>query len=992
MIPYHNLYIRRGLAWLCLLFLLISCKEDSFTAQNGGAIKFEQIRTVATEDAFPETSFLTTQKEENGFPLVENGAPTAIMVSESDFPGVKRVAGMFQKDLGNVSGQEAKLIINNEHASKNLIIIGTVGKSTLIDQLALEEKIDVSELKGKWEQFLIFEVDHPLEGVDHALIIAGSDKRGTIFGMFDLSEQMGVSPWYWWADVPIKVRKNIYAKPIIYTLGEPKVKYRGIFINDEAPALSGWVTEKFGDFNSQFYEKVFELILRMKGNYLWPAMWGRSLWDDDPASAPLANEMGVVLATSHHEPLMRSHVEWDRYGKGPWDYDKNSENLKKFWREGMERTKGQEKVVTLAMRGDGDQAMSDGTNIELLEKIVKDQREIIEEMTGKPIEETPQVWALYKEVQDYYDKGMRVPDDVTLLLCDDNWGQVRILPALDSKPRKGGYGMYYHFDYVGGPRSYKWLNTVQIERVWEQMNLTYSYGVNEIWLVNVGDIKPMEFPISFFMDYAWNPEDFPADRLPQYYTSWAQNQFGEQYAQEIGDILALYTKYNSRRKPELIEPTTYSLQNFNEADRVVEDYNALVNRAKKIAGQLPTEAQDAFYQLVLYPVEACANLNDMYVSAGKNRLYGFQDRASTNLFADKTKELFFKDNQFTAYYHDTLANGKWNHMMAQTHMGHTSWSDPAYNKMPSVSYIQSGKEAALGYVVEQGESRFRWLPGGLNSASFATFDPINDQTYYVEVFNKGKEDLTYRITTDKDWVHLSSNGGTIQYGEKVFVNIDWSKAPKGKEAGEITIQAANAEKGNVVKVPIRNEVPKDVTGFVENNGIVSMDADHYSKAMATAHVSWQVIPNLGRTGSAITTMPVTHAKQQPEEGRPYLEYDVYLLDSGIYNLTTYFSPTLNFQKDEGLMYAVSIDGDKPQLINMHKDATAADWTYPTWWNEAVKDNIMKQTVVQKELSAGPHTIKYWTVDPGIVLQKLVLQKEGERAESYLGPPASKYVK
>lgn len=976
---------------LVILLFLSSCKEETLEAYTATK-DIEQILTIPTEDAFPQNSILTTEKEENTFPIIANGVASDLLVSESDYPGVKRIAGIFQKDLGNVSGNEPELIFGNTHQSNNLIIIGTVGQSTVIDHLVEEGKIDVTELEGKWEQFSITPVQNPFEGVDNALVIAGSDKRGTIFGMFDLSEQMGVSPWYWWADVPVKVRKNIYVKPGTYTLGEPKVKYRGIFINDEAPALSGWSSEKFGGFNKQFYEKVFELILRLKGNYLWPAMWGSSLWDDDPETAPLANEMGVVLATSHHEPLMRSHVEWNRYGEGPWDYDKNQEKLQDFWRKGMERTKGQEKVVTLAMRGDGDEAMSEGTNIELLEKIVKDQREIIKEVTGKPIEETPQVWALYKEVQEYYDKGMRVPDDVTLLLCDDNWGQVRVLPALDSKPRSGGYGMYYHFDFVGGPRSYKWLNTTQIERVWEQMNLTYSYGVDEIWLVNVGDIKPMEFPISFFLDYAWNPESFSAEQLPNYYTTWAQKQFGSEHAQEIGEIISLYTKYNSRRKPELIEPNTYSLQHFNEAENMVEDYKTLIERAKKVKEQLPTDAHAAFYQLVQYPVEACANLNEMYVAAGKNRLYAFQNRASTNFYADKTKELFFKDAEFTSYYQDSLANGKWNHMMSQTHMGHISWNDPAYNKMPSVSFIQPGKEANLGYVVENGISRSEWMPSGLNSRSFSTFDPINDQKYYVEVFNMGKEKLTYSITSENDWIQLSSTGGTIQYDEKVFVSIDWNKAPKGQDVGEIVISASNAEQGTKVSVPIRNDFPKDIKGFVANQGIVSVDAVNYQNAKETAEVSWQTIPNLGRTGSAITTMPAKAPKQNPNNDGPYLEYEIYLLDSGTYNLTTYFSPTLNFQKDEGLIYAVSIDGDTPKMMNLHKDALAADWTYPEWWNEAVKDNIMMQSVLEKELSKGAHTIKYWAVDPGLVLQKMVLQKEGANAESYLGPPESTLIK
>jgi hypothetical protein len=988
----HTNLILKGLTYLSLNLLMISCNGKKDEPSLGSSDPMETIHLLSTEETFPQSSFLTTNKEESAFSIVENGVPSDILISTSDHDGVLRVAKMFQKDLSHVSGKEPELIVGEPKESQNIIIVGTVGKSSLIDKLADEGKIDVAELKGKWEQFIIMPVTNPLPGIEKALVIAGSDKRGTIFGMFELSGLMGVSPWYWWADVPIKVRKNIFAKPQSFTLGEPKVKYRGIFINDEAPALSSWVAEKYGDFNKQFYEKVFELILRLKGNYLWPAMWGRSLWDDDPTSAPLANELGVVLATSHHEPLMRSHVEWERYGEGPWDYDKNPEKLREFWKEGMERTKGQEKVVTLAMRGDGDEAMSEGTNIDLLEKIVNDQRAIIEEVTGKPIEETPQVWALYKEVQEYYDKGMRVPDDVTLLLCDDNWGQVRVLPDLDSEPRKGGYGMYYHFDFVGGPRSYKWLNTTQIERVWEQMNLTYSYGVDEIWLVNVGDIKPMEFPISFFLDYAWNPTKITADKLPQYYTEWAQHQFGTSHANEIGEIIALYTKYNSRRKPELIEPSTYSLQNYREAEGVVDEFKALVERVNKVKEKLPEEAHNAFYQLVEYPVVACANLNEMYVAAGKNRLHAMQDRASTNFYADRTKELFFKDAKFTTYYLDTLTNGKWNHMMSQTHMGHITWSDPAVNKMPAVSYIQPHTNAELGYVVENGVSRSRWFQGGLNSPSFSTFDSLNDQRYYLELFNKGADSLTYSITSDEDWIELSSTGGTIALEEKIYVGIDWEKAPKGRHTGEIMIKRSNSDQTYTVSVPIRNDLSKDITGFIENNGIISMDAIHYQNAKENEEVSWQLVPNLGRTGSAITTMPVTAKKQALGESGPYLEYDIYLLEDGTYSLTTYFSPTLNFQKDEGLIYAISIDEGEPQMVNLHKDAIAPDWTYPTWWNEAVKDNIMKQTVLTKELTAGNHKVRYWAVDPGLVLQKMVLQKEGINAESYLGPPESKLMK
>jgi hypothetical protein len=496
-----------------------------------------------------------------------------------------------------------------------------------------------------------------------ALVIAGSDKRGTIFGIYDLSAEIGVSPSYWWADVPVRKHPSLYVLPGRYTLGEPKVKYRGIFINDEAPALSGWAREKFGGFNHRFYEQAFELVLRMKGNYLWPAMWGSSFADDDSLSPRLADEYGVVMGTSHHEPLTRAQAEWRRYGKGPWNYEQNDSVLREFWRGGIRRMGTRENIVTIGMRGDGDEPMTEGTAISLLERIVADQRKIIAEETGKDASRTPQLWALYKEVHDYYDQGMRVPDDVTLLFADDNWGNIRRLPAATDRGRRGGVGVYYHFDYVGGPRNYKWINTNPIAGVWEQMHLAYALGATRIWIVNVGDIKPVEFPTQFFLDYAWNPELWPAERLPEYTRRWATRTFGAEHAIEIADIVTTYSKFNGRRKPELLSPDTYSLTNYGEAETVVAEYNALVQRAERISASLPAEYRDAFYQLVLHPVQASANLNELYVTVAKNRLYAQQGRAATKDLADRGRTLFERDAQISRYYNTQLAGSKWSHMM-----------------------------------------------------------------------------------------------------------------------------------------------------------------------------------------------------------------------------------------------------------------------------------------------------------------------------------------
>ncbi|RXM47398.1 glycosyl hydrolase 115 family protein [Flavobacterium sp. YO12] len=643
--------------------------------------------------------YVVNQASNENFPLVSKGKIASIFLDDKDYGGVLKVTGHFENDLFKVSDLHPKRIKKISEAEEFVVIIGTLGKSKIINELAKQGKIDAKALQGKWEKFTTQIVENPFKGIKKALVIAGSDKRGTIYGIYDLSNQIGVSPWYYWADVPVKKQSELHVLPGIHSQGEPKVKYRGIFINDEAPALSGWAFEKFGGFNSKFYDKVFELILRIKGNYLWPAMWGRMFYVEDPENAVLADEYGIVMGTSHHEPLTRAHAEWGK-ANGKWDFNTNSEALINFWKEGIKRMGNKETIVTIGMRGDGDEPMTEGTAIELLENIVKTQRNIIAEVTKKPAQETPQMWALYKEVQDYYDKGMTVSDDVTLLLCDDNWGNIRKLPELDAKPRKGGYGIYYHYDYVGGPRNYKWINTNQIERVWEQMDLAYQYGVDKIWIVNVGDIKPMEFPMEFFLEMAWNPEKFNAGNLEQYYFNWAKENFDNQFTEEIAEILKLYTKYNSRRKPELLDAKTYSIVNFNEADRVVADYQKLVEKANSINEKLKPEYKDAFYQLILFPVLASANLNEMYVATAKNHLYAEQGNVIANTYVEKVKELFKKDAELTNYYHTQLANGKWNHMMSQTHIGYDNWQQPEKNVMPKTKTIEISNKVQVGVSIE----------------------------------------------------------------------------------------------------------------------------------------------------------------------------------------------------------------------------------------------------------------------------------------------------
>lgn len=787
---------------------------------------------------------------------VDNGEPEL----------VKTAATLLQQDIERVTDKKIPIVTSINQVRKNVIVIGTLSESALLKQLVSRKKLDVKTIQGTWEASLTQMVKNPMPGVAQALVIAGNDRRGAAYGVFELSKQFGVSPWYWWADVPVAKRQELFIKENIKLTDAPKVKYRGIFINDEAPALSGWTKEKFGGFNHQFYEKVFELILRLKGNYIWPAMWGNAFYADDSLNVKAADKFGVVVGTSHHEPLMRAHDEWRRFGSGPWNYENNKEKLQQFWRDGIKRATN-EKIVSIGMRGDGDEPMSRETATSLLERIVADQRTIISDVTGKPASETPQLWALYKEVQEYYDKGMRVPDDVTLLLSDDNWGNLRKLPRLSEKPRQGGYGIYYHFDYVGGPRNYKWLNTNPLPRIWEQMHLAWEYNVRNIWIVNVGDIKPMEFPISFFLDYAWNPEKIDADQLTAYTEQWATNQFGTQHAKDIAFLLARYAKYNSRRKPELLDANTYSLAT-GEWQKVAAEYMDLLTKAEAINNQLPANARDAYFQLVLHPIRACANLNNMYYHVALNKDAYQHKWQEANQYADKVKELYANDSLITQQYHQ-LNNGKWNHLMSQTHIGYTYWQQPNRQKMPTVRYV-----------------------------------------------------------------------------------------------------------------PSDSVVARSVTPAQSTKRGVALAADQYTKAINTNGIHWKILPDHGRTGSAVTPFPVTASEQKPVGNAPHLAYEIVADRAGEFSINAYFSPTLNLFRDEnGLQYAISVDDEVPQIISLNKEDKTSDKGI---WNKWAAENIIMKSSKHTIAQPGKHTVKFWMVNPGVVLQKLVLDF-GSLEQTYLGP-------
>ena len=717
----------------------------NLTARRVFAYCFLSVLSLSVSAACRFVSFSSGDVLLNREPVV------SIYVSSADLKGVSLAAGNLASDLAAVTGTAGRLCEEQEAA----IVVGTLGHSPLVDRFAKQGLIDGSQLRGCREKFLI-------TTIGQQLVIAGSDRRGTIYGIYELSRQIGVSPWYYWADVPTEHHDSLYIKKGVYTDGEPAVDYRGIFLNDEAPCLTSWVKNTFHTNygGHEFYAKVFELILRLRGNMLWPAMWSWAFYADDPENGKLADEMGIVVGTSHHEPMARNHQEWARHRSeyGAWNYQTNQAVIDRFFREGIERMRGTEDMVTIGMRGDGDEAMSEEADTRLLQRIVKNQRRIISQVTGRPARETQQVWALYKEVLDYYDKGMRVPDDVIMLLCDDNWGNVRRVPGLNK--HKGGWGLYYHVDYVGAPRNSKWLNVTPSQNMWEQLSLAYDYGISRMWILNVGDLKPMEYPIQLFMDMAWNPRAVTVDVVGSHTEPFCTAAFGPGEGPEAARLLNLCSKMNGRVTAEMLTADTYNLHS-GEWAQVVADYVQLEAEALRQYVRLQPSQRDAYREMILFPIQAMGNVYAMYYAQAMNRQLAREGNPDANRWADRVAECFRRDSLLCAEYNNDVAGGKWRGMMTQKHIGYRSWNDdfgPA-DVMPAVTRVEEGEGSTFteqgGYVAMEAEHYARKHDAeGLSWTCIPymgrTLSGMAVMPYTQSLPQQGGPSLEYRFSTTGD--------------------------------------------------------------------------------------------------------------------------------------------------------------------------------------------------------------------------------------------------
>jgi hypothetical protein len=887
------------------------------------------------------------------FPLVQAGAAAPLYADPNDYPGVLRAAKDVQADIARVTGRTPALAADAGVPGAHVVVAGTLGRNRLIDRLVRDGRLDTQAIAGKWEAFLVQVVAKPWPGTESALVIAGSDQRGAIYGLYSLSEQIGVSPWYWWADVPVRHRNSLFVRAGRYLQAPPAVKYRGISLDSEAPALSGWVREKFGGYNSRFYAKVFELLLRMKGNCLWPAMGDSGFNEDDPLNPQLAGEYGVVVGTAHHGPERRAF--WTA-----------------LWTDGVARNKAQERIVALGGRGDGGLPMDGEANLAQLERIVAGQRRILAEKVNPNVKSIPQLWALYyKEEQESYEKGMRVPEDVTLLWSDDNWGNLRRLPTPDERHRSGGAGIYYHFDSAGGPRHCSWIDTNPIAKVAEQMTLAYRYGADRIWIISVGDLKPMEFPTEFFLHLAWDPARWPKEKVPEYTRLWAEREFGREHAAGIAGMVTRYTCYTGRRKPQLLEPGTYSVVNYDEAGRAVADFDKLVRQAERMSARLPESARAAFFELVLHPIKAAAQVTELYAAAAKNRLYAAQGRAATNGMAARARALLQADAELSAYYNHKLLGGKWNHLMDR---------QPPENILPALKDLELPAAASPGVAIEGSE--LAW-PGAAGFAELPAFDVYNQPRRWIEVFNRGRAPFEFAATVSEPWIVLSAPGGKVHDAQRLWVTVDWKKVPLGVSDGFVEVAPAGGSPAMVKVIAINPQQPtrESLSGFIQANGYVAVEAAHYTHKTAAGPLNWEKLPDYGRTLSAMAVYPLTERSLLPPTAAPCLEYRMYLFSAGKVEVEAVLSPTLNFVPGRGLRYAISFDGEPPQVIDALEHNSLQDW------ETAVKDSVRKAISTHTIAQPGYHTLKFRMVDPAVVLERIVVNLGGVKA-SYLGPPES----
>ena len=967
-----------------------------------------------------------------------------IVVESCGYEGVKRIADKVAEDIHKVVGERAQVITEAEVSMggyKSAILCATLGKSLLLNKLSEKGLIDLESFYREGEEhtlkrevYQIKLLSHAIEGVEELLLICGSDKRGTIYGMFSLSEYIGVSPLCYWGDAePLQRESIVIGKDIEKISKEPSVKYRGFFINDEWPCFGKWVNEHFGGFNADAYDRVFELLLRMKGNYLWPAMWSASFPLDGPGSAneELADLYGVVMGYSHHEPCLRASEEWkkvcgpgSRYGDA-WNFYTNEQGLLNYWEDALKRSGKYENMITIGMRGEYDSSMlgPDATvteNVNLLKRIITKQKELIGRYVDREGQEVPLLLALYKEVEAYYYGDEQTPglkdweglSGVTCMLCEDNFGQMRTLPTEEIRDRKGGFGMYYHFDYHGGPISYEWVDSTPLSKTWEQMCQAYEYGVRDVWIVNVGDLKFHEVPLSYFMALAYDYEKWGygnPDSYREYTQRIVQQNFpatASNVQEKIETVLTDYIAINALRRPEALHAGVYHPCHYGETDHMLELAMQVENTSKDVLETLSGNERNAYYSMIHYPAMASMNLLKMHLYAGKNHHYASQGRPVANDYGRLTEECIQRDRDLADQWAAFL-DGKWDGMQIAQHIGFTKWNEDDY-RYPIVMKVEPAHMPRLS-VSRQDEERLGVKNYGEPMVIMVPdFQYMGCEEVKLEIVNSGTGALQYQITVDADspagqksntlpeWLSVTPMSGKVEKLQEVTLRCIREKLPESLRQVSLLITDGDTTVAVLVQGRVVDTADLPERTFLQRNGVISIGAEHYAKKNDTAKGSFEIISDYGKYGAAVKVFPSTATFDEAEE-KPEVTYRFYLEEDSDYQIELITAPTNSVVNCQGIHLMATVREFQPKTgaskVSERKvELLPADFrageSSDSRWALGVLNQERRCSVVLP-LNQGVQELSIGVMEPGVVLEKILIYKSSiSLLESYLGPAES----
>lgn len=944
----------------------------------------------------------------SGFRLAGPRVQPVVYVDAGDALVVRKSAELFASDIGAVTGVPAKVVTSLE-GTNECVIVGTADGCGVIRRLAETGKIDLSPIENGWERYHIKTVRHPLPGISKALVVVGSDRRGAAYGILSLSEKIGVSPWYWWADVPVKKQKSLYIDAAGYYSDEPSVRYRGIFLNDEDWGLTPWASKTFekerGNIGPRTYSKICELLLRLKGNMLAPAMHPVSTpFHSIPENRMVADTFAIVMTATHCEPLLLNTAsEWDKKTMGPWNYDTNRAKMNEVLSGRVREASPYENVYPLALRGLHDAVMADGIpmkeKVRMLSEALSDQRRIIADELTCPVEEIPQAFTPYKEVLEIYSNGLELPDDVTIVWPDDNYGYLKRLSGPAERKRSGRSGVYYHVSYLGVPHSYLWFSTTPPALMYEELKKAYDTTADRFWLLNCGDLKGCEMQVSLFMDMGYDIDAFTAENVVEYPARWLSGFFGEAM---YDDLLRNYNRFltlSFSRKPEYmgwgyhwnhyangceqLTDTDFSFVNYNEAQSRLSAFSELGSYAQRTYDSLPEAGKAAFCQLVWYPFRGAELMNRMTLGAQLNRMYARQGRASANRTADGVRSCHDSLSIITDEY-NSVRNGKWKHMMSmRQNYDRTS----SYFELPRLSSVDTQGPASMSVCVEgedaSGMRSFRALP---------VIDSYLRPTRWIEVFNTGCGSMDWEAEVSDPWIVLSKYSGKTAFDERIEVSVDWEKVPAGNDIlGEVLLRGT----GRTVKVLVSVFNPAspardDVRGlYVQSDGCVSIPAAGFHRITGNGNVALKAVPGLGAEGDALQLGdPVAPLQNYRDGNTPTAEYDFYCFDAGSVDVYTYVLPLFPLHADRDFRLPEHTNTDTKYSIQIDGGAIVTPTSSHVEYSQQWYESVLKNSVVNKSTmhidAPGRHTLRIRTGDPGMVIQKIVIDFGGMR-RSYLGP-------